>query len=126
MIEEKMEGMILKATKMVEPLIIMGMGASIAGLMLAISTPMFDMEPRVCPDLNTLLSANLIDPSLTTATAPYTYTVAAPPDNSSFTATATRTGSAVWSGSFSIAADGTVAGSVQQSGQGASLVPGFQ
>jgi type IV pilus assembly protein PilE len=78
------------------------------------------------PDLNTLLSANLIYPSLITATAPYTYSVAAPPDNSSFTATATRTGSAVWSGSFSIAADGTVAGSVQQSGQGAGLVAGFQ
>ena len=28
------------------------------------------------PDLNTLLSANLIDPSLPTATAPYTYSIA--------------------------------------------------
>jgi type IV pilus assembly protein PilC len=45
--KEKMEGMILKVTKMVEPLIIMGMGASIAGLMLAIYMPMFDMAGQV-------------------------------------------------------------------------------
>ncbi|HZW34302.1 MAG TPA: type II secretion system F family protein [Isosphaeraceae bacterium] len=45
--KEKMEGMILKVTKMVEPLIIMFMGASIAGLMLAIYMPMFDMAGQV-------------------------------------------------------------------------------
>ena len=37
--KEKMETMILKVTKMLEPLIIMGMGTSIAGLMLAIYMP---------------------------------------------------------------------------------------
>jgi type IV pilus assembly protein PilC len=45
--KEKMEGMILKVTKMVEPLIIMFMGSSIAGLMLAIYMPMFDMAGQV-------------------------------------------------------------------------------
>jgi len=77
------------------------------------------------PDLNTLLSANLIDPSLPTATAPYSYTIASASD-SWFTATATRAGAANWSGLFTIAADGTFSGSVQQSGSGVALVPGFQ
>jgi prepilin-type N-terminal cleavage/methylation domain-containing protein len=77
------------------------------------------------PDLNTLLSANLIDPSLTASSTPYSYTVA---DGSAswFTATATRSGSTSWSGSFTLAADGTFSGSVQQGGQGAGIVPGFQ
>jgi len=77
------------------------------------------------PDLNTLLSANLIDPSLPTTTAPYTYAVASSSENW-FTATATRGGSPNWSGTFTIAADGTFSGSVQQSGQGVTIVPGFQ
>jgi prepilin-type N-terminal cleavage/methylation domain-containing protein len=77
------------------------------------------------PDLPTLQSANLIDPSLTTATAPYTYQVVAASD-SSFTATATRSGSSFWSGSFTIAADGTFSGSVQQSGQGPLIAPNYQ
>ena len=45
--KEKMESMILKVTKMLEPLIIMGMGTSIAGLMLAIYMPMFEMAGTV-------------------------------------------------------------------------------
>src|SRR5262249_40256602 len=45
--KEKMEVMILKVTKMVEPIIIMFMGSSIAGLMLAIYMPMFDMAGQV-------------------------------------------------------------------------------
>ena len=76
------------------------------------------------PDLPTLLSANLIDPSLPTATAPYGYTIASSSD-SWFTATATRSGSTNWSGTFTIAADGTFSGSVQQSGQGADNHPGI-
>jgi prepilin-type N-terminal cleavage/methylation domain-containing protein len=76
------------------------------------------------PDLNTLLSANLIDPSIPTATIPYTYSMAEVSDNW-FTATATRGGSSSWSGSFTIAADGTFTGAVQQSG-GVSVEPGFQ
>jgi type IV pilus assembly protein PilC len=45
--KEKMESMIMKATKMLEPIIIMGMGSSIAGLMLAIYMPMFEMAGKV-------------------------------------------------------------------------------
>jgi type II secretory pathway pseudopilin PulG len=77
------------------------------------------------PDLPTLQSANLIDPSLPTATAPYSYQVTASGDGT-FTATATRSGSSFWSGSFTIAADGTFSGSVQQSGQGPLIVPSYQ
>jgi type IV pilus assembly protein PilE len=77
------------------------------------------------PDLPTLLSQNLIDPSLPTATAPYTYHVT-PASDGTFTATATRSGTTSWSGSFTIAADGSFSGSIQQSGQGPTIVPGFQ
>jgi type IV pilus assembly protein PilC len=45
--KEKMEGMLMKVTKMVEPIIIMFMGSSIAGLMLAIYMPMFEMAGNV-------------------------------------------------------------------------------
>jgi hypothetical protein len=77
------------------------------------------------PDLNTLLSANLLDPSLPPATIPYSYSIA-DVSESWFTATATRGGSSSWSGGFTIAADGTFTGAVQQSGTGVSLEPGFQ
>ena len=45
--KEKMESAIVKVTKMLEPLIIMGMGSTIAGLMLAIYMPMFEMAGKV-------------------------------------------------------------------------------
>ncbi len=45
--KEKMEGLIAKVTKMLEPVIIMGMGTTIAGLMLAIYMPMFEMAGKV-------------------------------------------------------------------------------
>ena len=45
--KEKMQGMIMKVTKMLEPLIIMGMGVTISGLMLAIYMPMFSMAGNV-------------------------------------------------------------------------------
>lgn len=45
--KEKMETMIGKVTKMLEPIIIMGMGTTIAGLMLAIYLPMFEMSGKV-------------------------------------------------------------------------------
>jgi type II secretory pathway pseudopilin PulG len=81
-------------------------------------------------DLPTLMAANpgspLIDPSLATMVAPYTYSVTDATD-SGFTATATRSTSASgWSGSFTIIADGTVSGTLQQTGESNSIVPGFQ
>ena len=41
--KEKMEALIGKVTKLLEPVIIMGMGVTIAGMMLAIYLPMFEM-----------------------------------------------------------------------------------
>jgi type IV pilus assembly protein PilE len=84
------------------------------------------LQNRVyAPDLSTLLSASLIDPSLTTATAPYAYQVS-DASESTFTATAARSGGSSWTGAFSITQDGTFSGSVQQGGNGVSVVPGFQ
>jgi type IV pilus assembly protein PilC len=45
--KEKMEGLIAKVTKLLEPVIIMGMGVTIAGMMLAIYLPMFEMAGAV-------------------------------------------------------------------------------
>ena len=45
--KEKMEGLVGKVTKLLEPVIIMGMGTTIAGLMLAIYMPMFEMAGKV-------------------------------------------------------------------------------
>jgi type IV pilus assembly protein PilC len=45
--KEKMETLVLKVTKLLEPIIIMGMGTTIAGLMLAIYMPMFEMSGKV-------------------------------------------------------------------------------
>jgi prepilin-type N-terminal cleavage/methylation domain-containing protein len=76
-------------------------------------------------DLPTLHTANLIDPSLAAATAPYTYQVTVLADGT-FTATATRSGTSSWTGSFTIAADGSFSGSIQQAGGGATISPDFQ
>ena len=45
--KEKMHGFIAKVTKLMEPAIIVVMGATIAGLMLAIYMPMFEMAGKV-------------------------------------------------------------------------------
>ena len=45
--KEKMESLISKVTKLMEPVIIMGMGTTIAGIMLAIYMPMFEMAGNV-------------------------------------------------------------------------------
>lgn len=45
--KEKMEALVTKVTKLLEPLIIVGMGSTIAGLMLAIYMPMFEMAGKV-------------------------------------------------------------------------------
>jgi type IV pilus assembly protein PilC len=44
---EKMESFIAKLTKLLEPIIIMSMGTTVAGLMLAIYLPMFEMAGKV-------------------------------------------------------------------------------
>jgi type IV pilus assembly protein PilC len=45
--KEKMESLIGKVTKLMEPVIIVGLGTTIAGLMMAIYMPMFDMAGKV-------------------------------------------------------------------------------
>jgi type IV pilus assembly protein PilC len=45
--KEKMETMIARVTKLLEPIIIVGMGSTVAGLMLSIYMPMFEMAGNV-------------------------------------------------------------------------------
>src|SRR5207244_3036061 len=44
---EKLDSLITKITKLMEPIIIMGMGAAITGLMLAMYMPMFEIAGKV-------------------------------------------------------------------------------
>lgn len=44
---EKMEALITKVSKMLEPIIIVGMGSGVAGMMLSIYMPMFEMSGKV-------------------------------------------------------------------------------
>jgi type IV pilus assembly protein PilC len=45
--KEKMEALVGKVTKLMEPIIIVGMGTTIAGLMMSIYMPMFEMAGKV-------------------------------------------------------------------------------
>ena len=45
--KEKMETAISRVTKLLEPVIIMGMGITVAGLMMSIYLPMFEMAGKV-------------------------------------------------------------------------------
>ena len=45
--KEKMEGLIGKVTKLMEPIIIVFMGSTVAGLMLSIYMPMFEMSGKI-------------------------------------------------------------------------------
>jgi type IV pilus assembly protein PilC len=45
--KEKMETLIGKVTKLLEPVVIMGMGVTVAGIMLSIYLPMFEMAGKV-------------------------------------------------------------------------------
>ena len=45
--KERMETMIHRVTKLLEPIIIMGMGITVAGLMLSIYMPMFEMAGKI-------------------------------------------------------------------------------
>ena len=75
-------------------------------------------------DLSELESLGLLDPTIIAGTARYTYAVSAA-DSSTFTATATRTGSVRWTGQFTIDQSGVLSGAVQASGE-PNIVPGFQ
>ena len=75
-------------------------------------------------DLAQLQSLGLLDPSIASATTVYVYAIQSA-TSSTFTATATRTGSTKWSGEFAIDETGVLSGVVQASGQ-PDIVPGFQ
>ena len=75
-------------------------------------------------DLNQLLALNLVDPSVVTSSTVYTYSVAAA-DADTFTAVATRTPWARWSGELAIDQTGTPSGSITALGED-SIQPGFQ
>ncbi|MBI1917209.1 MAG: prepilin-type cleavage/methylation domain-containing protein [Planctomycetes bacterium] len=66
----------------------------------------------------------LLDPALTLATSPYTYAISVA-DATTFTATATRTGSTQWSGELTIDQAGTVTGALHAVGE-TDIVPSSQ
>ena len=82
------------------------------------------LEQRVyAADLPTLESIGLLDPTLLQGPSGYAYAVSAA-DADSFIATATRTGSSVFSGQFTIDDTGAVTGSVASPNWPA-LIPAF-
>ena len=70
-----------------------------------------------------LQSLELLDSSLTGATARYSYGISSA-DDATFTAAATRTGSSRWAGSFTIDQMGTAGGFIQATGH-PNITPGF-
>jgi general secretion pathway protein G len=75
-------------------------------------------------DLAGLQALGLLDSAVVLASTGYVYAVSSA-DSGTFTATATRTGSARWSGAYTIDETGTLAGVVQALGE-PDLRPGFQ
>lgn len=74
-------------------------------------------------DLTTLESLGLLDPTIVSGGSRYSYSMAAS-DDETFAASATRVGSARWSGQFSVDETGSVSGTIQASGVPA-MSPGF-
>jgi prepilin-type N-terminal cleavage/methylation domain-containing protein len=75
-------------------------------------------------DLDQLVAIDLIDPTIVSSAAPYSYSIAAAADNT-FSAAATRSGSTHWSGEFTIDESGVTSGVVQGSGD-ADIQAAFQ
>jgi type IV pilus assembly protein PilE len=76
-------------------------------------------------DLATLEAAGLLDGTIANAAGRYAYAIDSA-DDSSFVAVATRTGSEIWSGEFTIDATGAIAGAVQKSGADYAVTPAFR
>ncbi len=74
-------------------------------------------------DLATLEAIGLVDPTIDAATVPYTYQIVSA-DATTFTARATRSGSAKWSGNFQMDESGDVWGTVTAAGE-PNITPGF-
>jgi hypothetical protein len=75
-------------------------------------------------DLNQLQTLGLLDPTVATASTVYVYAVTTADENS-FTATATRVGSTVWSGNYSVDQTGATTGTIEADGK-PSILPGYQ
>ena len=75
-------------------------------------------------DLTQLQSLELLDPTLVAATTVYVYAVSVA-DSNMFTATASRVGSARWTGTFSIDETGVITGVLEATGE-TNIQPGFQ
>ncbi len=75
-------------------------------------------------DLNQLQLLGLLDPTVVTASTVYVYAVTTADDNS-FTATATRVGSTVWSGNYIVDQTGATIGTIEADGK-PSILPGYQ
>jgi type IV pilus assembly protein PilE len=77
------------------------------------------------PDLATLEAAQLVEATLHPASTPYAYAItSADVDVSTFTASATRGGSSVWSGGLTIDQDGQIAGVISDQGA-ATITPSY-
>ena len=74
-------------------------------------------------DLTTLESLGLLDPTIISGGRRYRYAIA-DSDDETFAASATRVGSARWSGQFSVDETGSVSGTIQASGV-PDISPGF-
>ena len=79
---------------------------------------------RYADDLSELVSLGLLDPAILSVTTRYVYAVSSAGE-SDFCAAATRSGSARWTGQFTIDEDGLTAGAIQAAGE-PDIVPGFQ
>jgi prepilin-type N-terminal cleavage/methylation domain-containing protein len=73
-------------------------------------------------NLASLQALDLLDSSIFSPTNPYTFQVVSA-DSSTFTVTATRTGSSVWSGSFTIDQTGNVTGTLTSADGDPAIVP---
>lgn len=70
-----------------------------------------------CSDLSQLVLLDLLDADVVSSASSYSYQVSISADGESFTATATRSGGSLWSGSFSIDQTGALTGSVTADGE---------
>lgn len=75
------------------------------------------------PDLATLEAAQLVEPTVRMASTPYTYAIVSA-EASTFTTSATRAGSNVWSGTLTIDQDGQIVGIISYHGI-PTITPGY-
>jgi prepilin-type N-terminal cleavage/methylation domain-containing protein len=75
-------------------------------------------------DLNTLMTAGLIDPAMLANTQFYSWAISSP-DGTTFTASATRINSTSWTGTLTIDQTGTLTGSLQAPGRN-TIYPVYQ